>query len=441
VSIVILTALGATHLPECLGSLRLQNYPGDLIEVIVVDNGSAEDPTGEVHAHYPGARVLRNETNIGFAAGNNVGAEAATGDYLVFLNDDTRAHPDFLRELTGTALRRSAAAVASCLLDWSGQEVDFVDSAVNFEGKGFQLHYGTPTERLLLEEKPLLFGCGAALLIDRAVFHDVGGWDENTFAYYEDVELGWRLNLLGHEVWFAPRAVVYHKHHGTSARWPEPPRIRLYERNSLRNLYVLLDSDALARTIPAALLLAADRALLSTGLSRVVEGSPQSARQRLIRSVKAAFRARRISKTTPIGQAIRRLGIRGLYGLPRDVVRLWFAKQSRSRRQVYLMEEGGVPVTFDSWREPIPIDAAAILAGLYGFLSDLPKLSGRRAELQGRRRASDQEVLGRFGTHWLSPSPAPFQPEHNANHAMLVDEFALASIPEGRTVEAPGRLP
>ena len=212
--------------------------------------------------------------------------------------------------------------------------------------------------------------------------------------------------------------------------------MRLYERNSLRALYGLLEMPtSLERALPAALLLAADRALLSTGLSRVAESTQQTGRQRLIRSVKASLRARRITRGTPLGRAIWRLGIRGLYGVPRDVVRLWFAKQSRSRREAYLVEQGGVPVTFDSWREPIPIHAAAILAGLYGFLSDLPNLTRRRADLQRRRRASDQQVLWRFGTHWLSPSPATFQAEHNAHHGVLVEQFALAAIPDAPTVE------
>ena len=94
------------------------------------------------------------------------------------------------------------------------------------------------------------------MLMDRAVLEDAGGWDEGMFAYYEDVELGWRLHVLGHEVWLAPRAIVYHKHHGTSGGWPEPPRIRLYERNSLRGLFCLLDAQSLGRALPAALLLA-----------------------------------------------------------------------------------------------------------------------------------------------------------------------------------------
>ena len=119
---------------------------------------------------------------------------------------------------------RNAAAVAACMLDWEGRTLDFVGGAVNFEGKGFQLDYGASRDRLLRTEKPLLFACGGAMLVDRSVFIEAGGWDDDAFAYYEDVELGWRLNLLGHEVWFCPDAIVYHKHHGTSGQWAEPPR-------------------------------------------------------------------------------------------------------------------------------------------------------------------------------------------------------------------------
>ena len=88
--------------------------------MIVVDNGSADDPTTAVQRSYPGALVIRNASNIGFAAANNVGAAAATGEYLVFLNDDTRVHADWLSEMVETARRRGAASVASRILDWSG---------------------------------------------------------------------------------------------------------------------------------------------------------------------------------------------------------------------------------------------------------------------------------------------------------------------------------
>jgi GT2 family glycosyltransferase len=376
----------------------------------------------------PLARVIRNGTNIGFAAGNNLGAAAATGHYVIFLNDDTRVHPDWLRELVDTAERRGATAVASYILDWSGTTVDFVDGALNFQGKGFQLEYGAPVDRLTPEEKPLLFACGCAMLVDRAVLDDVGGWDEGAFAYYEDVELGWRLHVLGYEVWLSPRAIVYHKHHGTSGRWPEPPRQRLYERNSLRALYGLLETDSLQRALPAALMLAADRALLETGLSRAATAPAQSAYRRWLRAGKAALVARGIRRSTPIARAIGQIWSGGLWSLARDVRRLGATAKGAFRRESYLIELGGAPAAFDVQPQPLPISAAAMLSGIYGFLSEIPQLTLRRHALQRRRRAEDREILSRFGNMWLAPSSARMQAAHEEFHRALVDEFGLATL-------------
>jgi GT2 family glycosyltransferase len=428
VSIVILTALGPTHLGVCIESIRQQSYPADRVEVIVVDNGSAVDPTPEVRRLLPLARLIRNETNIGFAAGNNQGAAAATGDYVIFLNDDTRVHPDWLRELVDTARRRRATAVASYILDWSGTTVDFVDGALNFQGKGFQLDYGAPVDRLNPEEKPLLFACGCSMLVDRAVLAEVGGWDEGAFAYYEDVELGWRLHVLGYEVWLAPRAVVYHKHHGTSGRWPEPPRQRLYERNSLRALYGLLETESLERALPAALMLAADRALLETGLSRVVDSRAERAYRRWLRAGKAALVARGIRRSTPFRRAIGQIRSGGLLSLARDVRRMGATGKLPFSRESYLIERGGMPATFDVQPQPLPIAAAAMLSGIYGFLSEIPQLTARRIDLQRRRRVGDREILRRFGDKWVAPSNSRLQSAHEEFHTTLVDEFGLATL-------------
>jgi GT2 family glycosyltransferase len=428
VSIVILTALGATHLRECLESLRAQTYPGDRVEVIVVDNGSAEDPADEVLARFPGARVIRNETNIGFAAGNNQGSAVATGDYVAFLNDDTRAHPDWLRELVEAARRRRAPAIAGYILDWSGATIDFVDGAMNFEGKGFQPKHGMPADDIELEERPVLFACGCAMLIDRIVLESAGGWDQEAFAYYEDVELGWRLHMLGYEIWFAPRALVYHKHHGTSGRWPEPSRARLQERNSLRALYGLLETESLERALPAALLLAGDRALLDTGLSRAADAPRRSRYHRLVNSTKAALRARGITRSTRVAQAVARLRTSGFLDLMRDALRPR-ERESRSGRERYRVDQNGMKAEeLEDRLQPIPIDAAAVLAGIYGFLADLPKLSQRRADLQRRRRVADREIIERFGAYWLKPCTARLQLEHTALQACLVDAFALNEV-------------
>jgi GT2 family glycosyltransferase len=434
VSIVILTALGPTHVVDCLESLRGQTYPSDRIEVIVVDNGSAEDPTPAVQRVYPAARVILNGRNLGFAAGNNVGAAAASGDYLVFLNDDTRARSDWLRELVDTAERHKAAAAASYILDWSGERIDFVDASMNFQGKGFQLHYDTPAGSVPLEEKRLLFACGCALLAERNVFTEAGGWDEGTFAYYEDVELGWRLNLLGHSIVFAPRAVVHHKHHGTSGRWPEPPRVRLYERNSLRMLYEMYDEHLLPRMLTTALLLSVDRALLETLLSRRTDPAAQPHAIRslierlrtLIVSTKTALVLRGINRQTGVSTALKRLGIRGVLAVARDAIGPRRFTKTPDARAAYLVEAGPVPNSAaDTRLETIPIQSAAILSGVYGFLSDLPAVSRRRELVQRQRTVGDLDIAKRCGSYWTHPVPSRDQYEHDRLLATLVAEFAL----------------
>lgn len=434
VSIVILTLLGPAHLPDCLSSLRAQTYPAGAREVIVVDNASASDPTAVAQEYYPGARVLRNAENVGFAAGNNVGARAARGEYVAFLNDDTRVHPDWLSELVATARRRGAVGVASRILNWDGTRLDFAGGAVNCEGKGFQVDYDQPAAGRHMDERPLLFACGAAMLVRRDPFLESGGWDEGTFAYYEDVELGWRFWLLGYEVWSSPASVVYHRHHGTSGRWPEPPRMRLYERNSLRMLYTLLERETLERVLPAALMLACDRALLASQVSRASDsgdgagggGPRRNTIKELAAGAKGALRARGVTRHRTVLDNARRLGLRGLVGAMRQVARD-AAPATTSRRSDYQIERATASAALDGRTEPFPTGAAAALSGVHAFLDSLPELSARRALFQASRRRTDADIFARFGTHWLSPGVAPRQREHEALHATLLDLFGVAS--------------
>jgi GT2 family glycosyltransferase len=421
VSVIVLTASGATHLPECLDSLRLHDWPADRIEVIVVDNGSADDPTAIAQRHYPGVRVVRTGANLGFAAGNNAGARVATGDYLVFLNDDTRVSPGWLRELMAVAVRRGAASVAALLLDWAGERVDFAGGLVNFEGRGYSLGYDRAVSEVTVDEQPLLFACGAAMLVDRQVFEQSGGWDESTFAYYEDVEFGWRLWLLGWEVWLAPGAVVYHRHHGTSGDF-SPARVRAFERNALRMLYSLLDDEALQRVLPAALLLAADRALLGTPFSRTAEhdatGTWAAVRHRLRPRVAYirllhALSQRGARRQRGLIANLTHVGPRGLAGAVGDafgdILRGWAQPDGRAR---YLIERNRAGHSAAITREPVPVAAAAALLGLHDFLQSLPELSRRRASIQARRKRTDAAIFDRFGEYWSNAVPSPHPDLH-----------------------------
>lgn len=416
VSVVVLTASGSRHLPDCLDALRSHDWPVDRTDVIVVDNGSSEDPTATAQRHYPGVRVIRLGRNVGFSGGNNAGARAARGEWLVFLNDDTRVSPGWLTEMMAVADRRRAASVGAFIVDWDGQRVDFAGGLMNFEGRGFSLGHGLDVADGDLSERPLLFGCGAAVMFRRDVFEAAGGWDEPTFAYYEDVEFGWRLWMLGHEVWFAPHAIVHHRHHGTSGR-ESPPRARAFERNALRMIYALLEDETLRRVLPAALLLATDRVLLETPFSRAQESAPEQDGSAPVRH-RVPLHAIKIRLLQALGQRgarrqystwtnLRRVGAAGLAGAlidtARDTRETWRLSDARAP---YIIEHTSPGAAADMRHDLLPSLTVAKLLGIADFLTMLPELSARRAWLQARRRRSDAEILARFGGHWTSAVPS-----------------------------------
>ena len=104
------------------------------------------------------------------------------------------------------------------------------------------------------------------MLVRRRLFVDIGGFDPMYFAFFEDVDLGWRLNLLGHDVWYNPRATVRHRHHGTTARIPAHKLKVLNERNALFTIFKNYDDANLSRVLPVALLLLNDKGLRMAGL-------------------------------------------------------------------------------------------------------------------------------------------------------------------------------
>jgi hypothetical protein len=137
--------------------------------------------------------------------------------------------------------------------------------------------------------------------------------------------------------------------------------------------------------------------------------------------------------------AMGRIWSGGLWRLAHDVHRLSAARSLRCGRESYRIERGGMPATFDMQPQPIPISAAAMLSGIYGFLSDSPQLASRRADLQRRRRVADREILGRFGALWLAPSGARLQSAHDEFHSALVDEFGLAALSQAPAENASRR--
>jgi GT2 family glycosyltransferase/glycosyltransferase involved in cell wall biosynthesis len=267
VAVVVLNWNNAALTIECLGACQALDWPTERLQLVVVDNGSV-DPTEKdrIARAFPDVELVASPTNRGFAGGANLGAARARSDYVAFLNNDARPDPAWLRAavdvLEGDA---SVACVASKVLDWEGKTVDFVDAALSFYGHGFKLHVGAPDSSSFDFDSDVLFASGAAMVMRTEVFRAAGGFDEDYFAFFEDVDLGWRLWLLGHRVRYVPASLVYHRHHATMSRYGRWRETYLLERNALFTIYKNYDDANLAAILPAALALAVRRGVVLGG--------------------------------------------------------------------------------------------------------------------------------------------------------------------------------
>ncbi|WIB35273.1 glycosyltransferase family 2 protein [Curtobacterium sp. MCJR17_043] len=269
VSVVVINFRGTDDTLECIARLSEVDWPADRLEIVVVENGSGDDSEARLRAalgDQANVRIIVSAENLGFTGGSNLGAREATGDVVAFLNNDAKPHVDWVKEgIAGFAPSPRVAAVASKVLDWEGRTIDFVESGLSWFGMGYKNHIAELDDGRFDEPQDLLFGTGSALFVRRDVFLEVGGFDEGLFMFYDDVDLGWRLNLLGYRVRFAPRSVVFHKHHGSMKSFGDHREMYLLERNALHLLYKNLSDENLGVFLPAALALLARRAVAKSG--------------------------------------------------------------------------------------------------------------------------------------------------------------------------------
>jgi hypothetical protein len=212
-SVIVINWNGRQHLQACLDALAAQQ--GVEFETLVVDNGSADGSAGFVRGQFPAVRVVALPDNRGFAGGNNAGAREARGRYLVFLNNDTVVQPGWLAALRRAADEPPGFALATSRVVYLHDPavIDSAGDGVLQWGGAFKRFHGTRAPEA--ERSGEVFGvCGAACLITKAAFDELGGFDEFFFASHEDVDLSYRARLLGYRCRYAADAVV--RHHGSA---------------------------------------------------------------------------------------------------------------------------------------------------------------------------------------------------------------------------------
>lgn len=258
VSIVTVNLNGKEHLRECFSSIQKLNYPKDKIEVIMIDNGSIDGSVDFVQNKFSWVKVITNAKNEGFAKPSNDGARAAKGEYVAFINNDMRVQPNWLAELIKSIKNNNAQCAGSVILNWDGKLLDFAGGAATYYGMGFQYDFHKPLAQVqdkLLSDRELLFACGGAMLVDRKIFLNCGGFDEDFFAYFEDLDLGWRLNVLGYKVVLSVKSRVFHKHHSTASGFKKSDMDFIYGRNNLYMIYKNFGDEMLRSTfLPAVLM-------------------------------------------------------------------------------------------------------------------------------------------------------------------------------------------
>jgi GT2 family glycosyltransferase len=215
-SLIVVNYNGLHHLPACLDSIEAQRYPGELIEVILVDNGSTDGSFEHAGRACPRVRALRNPRNS-FAAALNLGVGAARGRYVGFLNNDLTLDPGWLPEMAeALSAEPAAGAVGGKILLPNGRinsvGVEEVDDLF-WRDTGFD-----EVDRGQYEEvRDVRALCWAAVLWRRECLDDVGAVDEDFVMYWEDVDYATRARARNWRLVYRPRALAHHVYRGSSA--------------------------------------------------------------------------------------------------------------------------------------------------------------------------------------------------------------------------------
>jgi GT2 family glycosyltransferase/glycosyltransferase involved in cell wall biosynthesis len=256
VSIVIPVYNKIDYTAACLRSLA-EHADGVPIEVIVVDDGSS-DATAERLAQIDGVHVLRNERNLGFVGSCNAGAAAASGEFVLFLNNDTVVTRGWLAALLRCFAEEPEAGLVGAQLVYPDGRLQEAGGIVFSDGSGWNYgRFGDPADPRYAFRREADYCSGAAIMLPLSLFRQLGGFDQRYApAYYEDTDLAFGVRAAGKKVLYEPRAVVVH-FEGVTAGTDVGSGIKQYQavnrrkflekwKNELARQPALIDDERLA---------------------------------------------------------------------------------------------------------------------------------------------------------------------------------------------------
>lgn len=220
-SIILVNYNDRRHIEACLSSLQ-ENVPSVEHEIIVVDNASTDGSRELIARSFPAVRLIANADNAGFSRANNIGAKESRGEFLLFLNTDTVATPGSIGGwLDHLRADPSIGAVGPALLRGSGAVQVSFGKKVNFPAQLWQKLFLNPVYGRFLKKSAGTRSVGwlsaACLLCRRKAFEQAGGFDENFFIYFEDIDLCLRLREAGWKLVYIPGTRIFHEGGATTS--------------------------------------------------------------------------------------------------------------------------------------------------------------------------------------------------------------------------------
>ncbi len=213
-SIILLNWNNLSDLKECLNSLVRIDYLN--YEIILVDNGSSDDSAEKIKKMFPQIIPIKNDENLGFAEGNNVGiryAMAKGADYILLLNNDTVVEPDFLSILVRVAESDAEIGIVGPRIFFYDSKTLWFAGGILNRKTGFTYHLGEGRQDVDQFDKIIEadFISGCAMLIKKSVLMKIGFLDKDYFNSHEDADFCLRAKNAGFKILFEPKAVIYHK--------------------------------------------------------------------------------------------------------------------------------------------------------------------------------------------------------------------------------------
>lgn len=236
VAVVIPNYNGIQFLEPCLEALRAQTFRE--FQTILVDNGSSDGSLALVRERYPEVEIAALPENFGFCRAVNEGIRRAEAKYVILLNNDTQVFPDFVEALyRGIAERpRAFSAGAMMIQAHDHRKLDTAGDYYSALGWAFSRGKGKRPEKFE-DPKPVFAVCAGAAIYRMELLREIGLFDEEHFAYLEDLDIGYRARIAGYENWYLPSARVYHVGSGTSGSRYNLFKIRYSSRNNVYLIY------------------------------------------------------------------------------------------------------------------------------------------------------------------------------------------------------------